>query len=65
MAGHDFRDAAVLVDGTNDWIVQPDGTRHPEEKAVRGAVLDFAAMVNRQVVVTYEDPGYPSWMMRR
>ncbi len=55
----------MLVDGSNDWIVQPDGARHPEEKAVRGAVLDFAAMVNRQVVVTYEDPQYPSWMMRR
>ena len=65
LAGHDFRDSAVQFDGSNDWIVLPDGTRHPEGKAVRGAVLDFAAAVGRQVVVMYEDPAYPSWMMRR
>jgi hypothetical protein len=51
LAGHDFRDTAVLYSGQNDWIVQPDGSRHPEGKAVKGAVMDFAALVNRQVTV--------------
>jgi hypothetical protein len=64
MAGHDFRDLLTGA-GTNSWEVQPDGTTHPEWKAVRGAVLDFATMVGRQVSVTYEDPTYPSWAIRR
>ena len=63
IAGHDFRDAFVY--DANDWLVQPDGSRHPEGKAVRGAVQDFAGLVGRQVVVTTEDPAYPTWMMRK
>lgn len=64
-AGHDFRNAAKLADGNNDWIIGPDGERHPEEKAVRGAVHDFSTMVDRQVVITWEDQQYPSWIMRK
>ena len=32
---------------------QPDGSRHPQAKAVRGAVDDFATLVHRQVFVTW------------
>ncbi len=38
-------------------VLQPDGQRHPEEKAVRGAVQDFAAMVGRQVFITWGTSG--------
>ncbi len=62
-AGHDFRD--LYHDGSNSWEVQPDGSSHPEWKAVRGAVLDFAELVNRQVTITYEDPKFASWIIRK
>ena len=65
MAGHDFRDTSLPFNGIADWSVQPDGSRHPEGKAVKGAVLDFASAVGRQVTVTWEDPGYPTWLLRK
>ena len=52
MSGHDFRDSARLCDGSNDWLEQSDG-RNPEAKAVRGAVVDFAVLVGRQLTVTW------------
>jgi hypothetical protein len=59
------QDFAKSVQGNNDWVVQPDGSRHPESRAVKGAVLDFATLVNRQVSITYEEPSYRTWLMRK
>lgn len=35
----------VFFAGDVDWSIQPDGSRHPEWKAVKGAVIDFATQV--------------------
>lgn len=68
MAGHDFLDAEEAhrnFKGASDWAVMSNGTVHPTGKAVKGAVLDFAERVNRQVVVAYADGAWPSWMIRK
>lgn len=65
LAGHDYRNYAKTYDGAQDWNVQPDGSKHPQQKAVRGAVEDFAALVQRQLFVTWEDPIWASWMLRK
>lgn len=59
------QDFAMRADGSNDWSIQHDGSRHPEAKAVKGAVLDFAMLIRRQVVVTYEERRYRTWMVRK
>lgn len=53
------------MNGVNDWHVQSDRSRHPEARAVKGAVLDFSTMVGRQLSITYEESSYRSWMLRK
>jgi len=36
-----------------------------DNKAVRSAVNEFAEAYGRQVVITYEDGYWASWMMRK
>eukprot|EP00993_Chasmostoma_nieuportense_P002747 NODE_3517_length_953_cov_19.216707_g3365_i0.p1 GENE.NODE_3517_length_953_cov_19.216707_g3365_i0~~NODE_3517_length_953_cov_19.216707_g3365_i0.p1 ORF type:complete len:276 (-),score=69.48 NODE_3517_length_953_cov_19.216707_g3365_i0:126-839(-) len=70
-AGHDYLDAQELKEparqrwGKQDWAVNPDGTRRSDNKAVRSAVNEFAVKQRRQVVVTYEDGYFPTWVMRK
>ena len=59
-AGHDYKTAAERPG--KDWGLCQDGTRN--EGAVRGAVDDFAAKHDLQVVVTYRDD-WNSWMIRK
>eukprot|EP01012_Entosiphon_sulcatum_P033926 TRINITY_DN4295_c0_g1_i1.p1 TRINITY_DN4295_c0_g1~~TRINITY_DN4295_c0_g1_i1.p1 ORF type:complete len:274 (+),score=44.21 TRINITY_DN4295_c0_g1_i1:29-850(+) len=71
LAGHDYIDVAEMAAperqrwGKQDWAVNPDGTRRTDGKAVRSAVNEFAAQHGRQVMVTYEDGYFPSWVMRK
>lgn len=60
-----LQDTALRANGDNDWHVQPDGSVHPEGRSVKGAVLDFSTMVGRQLSITYEEPQYRSWMLRK
>lgn len=52
-----------------DWYVQPDGSRRPDAKAVRSAVIEFADAVQRQITVTYRDDMmsffWETWLMRK
>eukprot|EP01006_Ploeotia_vitrea_P024939 TRINITY_DN57743_c0_g1_i1.p1 TRINITY_DN57743_c0_g1~~TRINITY_DN57743_c0_g1_i1.p1 ORF type:complete len:265 (+),score=16.25 TRINITY_DN57743_c0_g1_i1:149-943(+) len=66
-AGHDFLDATDVDKkerqkkiGKQDWSINGDGT-NSGGKAVRSAVLEFSATVNKQVLVTFEDGLWPSW----
>lgn len=50
LAASPCQDFAKRESGSNDWAMQEDGRRHPEARAVRGAALDFATLVRRQLV---------------
>ena len=76
LAGHDYVDAIEGGNSGMDWAVQVDGSRDHLGRAVQGAVDDFAAEVNRQVFVVYEErhdnmdilkdyPNHPSWLIRK
>jgi hypothetical protein len=64
IAGHDFlnSDDLAKVDGGQDWSLCLDGTVN--RGAVRGAVEEFANENGLQIVVAYQDGGFPSFMMR-
>jgi hypothetical protein len=65
MAGHNFHDAAdaIAITKWHDWSVCGDGSVHPD--GVKGAVLDFFTEQKLQVVVTYEESGFHSWVVRK
>ena len=75
MAGHDYLTANEIPaagkrDPTTgaleeDWSVSADGSR--EARGPKGAVDDFfsEACVPRQVVVTYRETVFNSWMVRK
>ena len=60
-----LQDFAKKTYSVTDWTMQADGTRHPENRAVKGAVLDFSILVNRQISITYEEVAYRSWLIRK
>lgn len=64
--GHDY---VTNSDGPQqtgqNWSLNYDGTVDPEGRAVKGAVDDFSVRVNRQLVVTYREPGWNSWFVRK
>ena len=65
-AGHDYvsNDDGPMQSGEN-WTVNYDGTIDPLGRAVKGAVDDFARSINRQVVVTYREAAWNSWLIRK
>ena len=46
-----------------DWSINYDGS--VDTRAVKGAVDDFASRTNRQVVVTYRESGWNSWLIKK
>jgi hypothetical protein len=64
MAGHDYENAAdVMKKSGQDWALCMNGTRM--ESAVLGAVNDFFGKEGLQVVVTYREADWNSWMVRK
>lgn len=71
MAGHDFvtQDEGPKQTG-QDWTLNYDGTVDKSGRAVYGAVIDFFNNPNdttryRQIVVTYQEKGWYTWMVRK
>ncbi|KAJ3185971.1 hypothetical protein HDU85_000885 [Gaertneriomyces sp. JEL0708] len=65
MAGHDFitnEDVKVYLP-KEDWGICADGSRN--DGAVKGAVMDFADAMGLQVVATYKDTQWVTWMIRK
>ena len=48
-----------------DWSLNYDGTKDLTGRVVKGAVDDFAAKHHRQVVLTYREEAWNSWMIRK
>jgi hypothetical protein len=46
-----------------DWSVCADGSKH--DGAVRGAVDEFFGQLGLQVLVTYRDGPWVSWVVRK
>jgi len=64
LAGHDFVDAAfVAAHGGSDWALNYDGTRDPQGRAVKGAVVEFAKQVSRNLTIGTDM--WPSWALRK
>jgi hypothetical protein len=62
MSGHDYL-VAVDVAPAQDWSLCENGERNPG--AVKGAVDEFAAAQQLQLVVSYQDGSYGSWFLRK
>lgn len=64
IAGHDYLDAPTVKEiSGQDWALCMDGSRH--EGAVKGAVDEFFGRLGLQVLVTYADGPWVSWMARK
>ena len=63
-SGHDYvtNDDGPKQSG-QDWSINYDGS--VDTRAVKGAVDDFASRTNRQVVVTYRESGWNSWLIKK
>jgi hypothetical protein len=66
VCGHDFvtQDEGPQQSG-QDWTKSADGTVDTSRRVSRGAVEDFARRHRRQIQVTYRQPDWPSWCIRR
>jgi hypothetical protein len=62
MSGHDYLVAADVAPA-QDWSLCENGERNP--RAVKGAVDEFAAARQLQLVVSYQDGSYGSWFLRK
>lgn len=65
MAGHDFEDVDDVkkISPSQDWSVCSNGSIR--QGAVRGAVNDFFRRENIQVVVTYREHAWNTWLARK
>jgi len=63
--GHDFVTSDEIKWTKQDWSINFDGTRDPQGRAVKGAVLEFADMVGRQVVISYREGNWNTWCVRK
>jgi hypothetical protein len=64
MAGHDYENAPdVKARGGQDWSVCNNGTVH--QGAVQSAVNDFFSKEGVQVVVTYRESEWNTWVARK
>ena len=66
LAGHDYvtQDDGPAQTG-QDWTKNADGTVDETGEIVVGAVNDFAQRVGRQVLVTYREAEWNTWLMRK
>lgn len=66
MAGHDYvtNDDGPMQSRQN-WTVNFDGTVDPTGRAVKGAVDDFMMAKQLQLVVTYREPRWNTWAVRK
>lgn len=64
LAGHDFLTNSEVQAKTpeQDWSLCEDGTR--DQRAVQGAVMDFAKKHNIQLLKTYHEE-WPTWYARK
>ncbi len=64
IAGHDYLDAPHVKEiSGQDWALCMDGSRN--DGAVKGAVDGFFAGLGLQVLVTYSDVPWVSWIVRK
>uniref|UniRef100_A0A383WBA9 O-methyltransferase domain-containing protein n=1 Tax=Tetradesmus obliquus TaxID=3088 RepID=A0A383WBA9_TETOB len=64
MAGHDYENAPDVKQATGqDWALCSNGTLH--QGAVQSAVNDFFAAQGVQVVVTYRESAWNTWMAKK
>lgn len=65
LAGHDFVNQEDGPAQTKqNWTVS-DSFVDVGGRAVRGAVLDFANLIKRQVVITYREDSWNTWVLRK
>ena len=66
LGGHDYvtNDEGPKQSG-QDWSINYDGSVDPQGRAVKGAVDEFSTAFGRQILVTYQDSGFPSWFLRK
>lgn len=64
MAGHDFMSQSDLAKiSSQDWSLCGDGSVN--NGAVVGAVNDFFSKLNLQVVITYHEQSFNTWIVRK
>lgn len=63
--GHDFVTAEEVKWTHQDWSKNYDGTVDPQGRAVKGAVLEFADKVGRQITVSYREGNWNTWCIRK
>jgi hypothetical protein len=63
MAGHDF--VTDSETGGQNWSINYGGTVDPSGRAVKGAVIDFASRKLLQIAVSYCEPGFNTWAIRK
>lgn len=65
-AGHDYvSQSDSPQQGGQDWTINYDGTRDETRMVVKGAVDDFSKLVRRQLFVTYREPAWNTWLLRK
>jgi hypothetical protein len=67
MAGHDFVTQSQGGSKRNNWTLNMDGTVDETGLIVYGAVVNFFSdpKHTRQIFVTYRDPPWNTWMVRK
>lgn len=66
-AGHDFVDQDDVDKGflRQDWTKNYDGTVDHSRRVARGAIVDFARAHDRQLVITYRETNWNTWLLRK
>lgn len=64
-SGHDFCDADEEPSPAQDWCTFADGSNCTNNKAVKGAVEEFAAKYSKQIVVPRRETTWVSWYLRK
>ena len=66
MCGHDFvTQFEGPMQNNQRYDINGDGSVDPTGGAVKGAVVDWANLQNRQIQITYKETGWWTWCMRK
>jgi len=66
MCGHDFvTHFEGPMQNNERWDINGDGTVDPTGGAVKGAVVDWAILQNRQIQITYKESEWWTWCIRK